>query len=79
MATLHTRQQISLVVVALEPYFLDLTKDQHGNHVLQRCLQCLGYEDIKVQIFIFYFLVFISNDASYLNFHCYVCILLCPP
>ncbi|RVW56049.1 putative pumilio-like 7, chloroplastic [Vitis vinifera] len=49
--TLKTRQQISLVVLALEPYFLDLTKDHHGNHVVQRCLEYLSCEDIK---FFFY-------------------------
>ena len=59
VATLQTRQQISLVVVALEPYFLDLTKDQHGNHVVQRCLQCLSCEDIEVPNFIL-----ISYDGS---------------
>ncbi|KAA8528268.1 hypothetical protein F0562_035481 [Nyssa sinensis] len=45
--TLKTRQQISLVVSALKPAFLDLIKDPNGNHVVQRCLQCLGKEDNK--------------------------------
>ncbi|KAK2984652.1 hypothetical protein RJ640_006635 [Escallonia rubra] len=49
--TLKTRQQTSLVVMALEPGFLDLMKDLNGNHVVQRCLQCLGKEHSK---FIFY-------------------------
>ncbi|KAL6962723.1 hypothetical protein U1Q18_037682 [Sarracenia purpurea var. burkii] len=49
--TLKTRQQISLVVLALEPGFLYLSKDLNGNHVLQRCLQCLSGEDNE---FIFY-------------------------
>ncbi|XP_068641165.1 uncharacterized protein [Aristolochia californica] len=49
--TLKTRQQISLVISALEPGFLDLIKDLNGNHVVQRCLQCLSSEDNK---FIFY-------------------------
>ncbi|KAJ6814751.1 putative pumilio-like protein 7, chloroplastic [Iris pallida] len=39
--TLKTQQQIGLVVSALKPGFLDLTKDLNGNHVIQRCLQCL--------------------------------------
>ncbi|KAG5541710.1 hypothetical protein RHGRI_021517 [Rhododendron griersonianum] len=43
--TLKTRQQISRVTLTLEPGFLDLIKDLNGNHVVQRCLQCLGKED----------------------------------
>ncbi|XVE49564.1 hypothetical protein DITRI_Ditri01bG0092000 [Diplodiscus trichospermus] len=43
--TLKTRQQISLVISALEPGFLSLIKDLNGNHVVQRCLQCLSGED----------------------------------
>ncbi|XP_044474902.1 putative pumilio homolog 7, chloroplastic [Mangifera indica] len=43
--TLKTRQQISVVKAALRPGFLDLIKDLNGNHVLQRCLQCLSNED----------------------------------
>lgn len=46
--TLKTRQQISLVISALEPGFLALIKDLNGNHVVQRCLQCLSNEDNKV-------------------------------
>ncbi|KAG4955741.1 hypothetical protein JHK84_041722 [Glycine max] len=45
--TLKTRQQISLVVAALEPGFLALIKDLNGNHVVQHCLQCLSNEDNK--------------------------------
>ncbi|KAA8545601.1 hypothetical protein F0562_020385 [Nyssa sinensis] len=45
--TLKTRQQISLVVSAIEPGFLALIKDLNGNHVVQRCLQCLSNEDNK--------------------------------
>ncbi|KAM7474872.1 hypothetical protein LguiB_022115 [Lonicera macranthoides] len=45
--TLRTRQQISLVVSSLEPGFLALIKDPNGNHVVQRCLQCLSSEDNK--------------------------------
>ncbi|KAL4346632.1 hypothetical protein GQ457_17G004130 [Hibiscus cannabinus] len=43
--TLKTRQQISLVISALAPGFLSLIKDLNGNHVVQRCLQCLSSED----------------------------------
>lgn len=48
--TLKTRQQISRVISALEPGFLGLIKDLNGNHVIQRCLQCLSKEDNKVYI-----------------------------
>lgn len=46
--TVKTRQQISLVISALEPGFLALIKDLNGNHVVQRCLQCFTTEDSKV-------------------------------
>lgn len=49
--TLKTRQQISRVISALEPGFLALIKDLNGNHVIQRCLQCLSKEDNKVYSF----------------------------
>ncbi|KAK9742597.1 hypothetical protein RND81_03G184700 [Saponaria officinalis] len=45
--SLKTRKQISLIIRALEPGFLDLIKDLNGNHVVQRCLQCLNYDDNK--------------------------------
>ncbi|KAL3515543.1 hypothetical protein ACH5RR_022445 [Cinchona calisaya] len=45
--TLKSRQQISLVISSLEPGFLALIKDLNGNHVVQRCLQCLSNEDSK--------------------------------
>ncbi|XP_077224806.1 uncharacterized protein LOC143858089 [Tasmannia lanceolata] len=45
--TVKTQQQILLVILALEPGFLDLIKDLNGNHVVQRCLQCLSIEDNK--------------------------------
>ncbi|KAE8729353.1 hypothetical protein F3Y22_tig00003721pilonHSYRG00346 [Hibiscus syriacus] len=41
-------QQISHVESALRPGILDLVKDLNGNHVLQRCLQCLDKEDNKI-------------------------------
>ncbi|KAG6409156.1 hypothetical protein SASPL_132190 [Salvia splendens] len=46
--TLKTRQQVSLVISALEPGFLALIKDLNGNHVVQRCLQCFTKEDSKI-------------------------------
>lgn len=46
--TLKTGQQISLVIMALKPGFLELVKDQNGNHVIQRLLQCLRDEDNQV-------------------------------
>ncbi|XP_076959661.1 putative pumilio homolog 7, chloroplastic [Bidens hawaiensis] len=45
--TLKIRQQIKLVISAIEPGFLDLIKDLNGNHVIQRCLQCFSNEDNK--------------------------------
>lgn len=49
METIRTGKQISLVKSALRPGFLDLIKDLNGNHVIQRCLQCLSTEDNKVK------------------------------
>ncbi|XP_054792282.1 uncharacterized protein LOC129300763 [Prosopis cineraria] len=49
--TLNSRKQISLVKSALQAGFLDLVKDLNGNHVIQRCLQCLSCQDNE---FIFY-------------------------
>lgn len=46
--TIKTRQEVKLVISALEPGFLALIKDLNGNHVIQRCLQCLNNEDNKV-------------------------------
>ncbi|KAK3007378.1 hypothetical protein RJ639_017455 [Escallonia herrerae] len=43
--SLTTKQQILLVISALQPGFLSLIKDLNGNHVVQRCLQCLSSED----------------------------------
>uniref|UniRef100_A0A803LUK8 PUM-HD domain-containing protein n=2 Tax=Chenopodium quinoa TaxID=63459 RepID=A0A803LUK8_CHEQI len=45
--SLKSRKQISLVIRALEPGFIDLIKDLNGNHVVQRCLQCLSSDDNK--------------------------------
>ncbi|EPS63432.1 hypothetical protein M569_11350, partial [Genlisea aurea] len=45
--TLETRQQICIVISALEPGFLALIKDLNGNHVVQRCLQCFTMEDSR--------------------------------
>ncbi|AAF87849.1 Contains similarity to RNA binding protein PufA from Dictyostelium discoideum gi/5106561 and contains multiple Pumilio-family RNA binding PF/00806 domains [Arabidopsis thaliana] len=43
--SIKTRKQISLVKSALRPGFLNLIRDLNGNHVIQRCLQCLSTED----------------------------------
>ncbi|XP_027357746.1 putative pumilio homolog 8, chloroplastic [Abrus precatorius] len=43
--TLNSAKQISLVKSAIQPGFLDLIKDLNGNHVIQRCLQCLSCQD----------------------------------
>ncbi|KAL7125137.1 hypothetical protein ABFS83_14G095700 [Erythranthe nasuta] len=45
--TVKTKQQISLIIAALEPGFLELVKDMNGNHVIKRCLQCFPHEDRK--------------------------------
>ncbi|KAK9757552.1 hypothetical protein RND81_01G170100 [Saponaria officinalis] len=45
--SLKTRNQISVMIRALEPVFLDLIQDLNGNHVVQRCLQCLNSDDNK--------------------------------
>ncbi|KAL9247643.1 hypothetical protein vseg_021056 [Gypsophila vaccaria] len=45
--SLKTRNQILLMIRALEPVFLDLIQDLNGNHVVQRCLQCLDCDDNK--------------------------------
>ncbi|KAL1224509.1 putative pumilio [Cardamine amara subsp. amara] len=52
--SIDTRKQISLVKSALRPGFLNLIRDLNGNHVIQRCLQCLNTEDNE----------FIFNDAT---------------
>ncbi|XP_027091258.2 uncharacterized protein [Coffea arabica] len=44
---IKSRQQISLIMVALKPGLLDLIKDQNGNHVVQRCLQSLTIDQNK--------------------------------
>lgn len=46
--TLSTKQQISMVISALEPGFLALMKDLNGSHLIKRCLQCFPIEDKKV-------------------------------
>ncbi|KAJ0987353.1 hypothetical protein J5N97_005709 [Dioscorea zingiberensis] len=47
IATLRTRQQIALVISALQPGFLELIKDTNGNHVIKCCLQSLSIENNK--------------------------------
>ncbi|KAH9299581.1 hypothetical protein KI387_031263, partial [Taxus chinensis] len=43
--TLKTPEQISLVVKSLKSGVVTLIKDLNGNHVVQRCLQCLNDKD----------------------------------
>ncbi|KAL2339902.1 hypothetical protein Fmac_007842 [Flemingia macrophylla] len=43
--TLSSAEQVSMVKSAIQPGFLDLIKDLNGNHVIQRCLQCLSCQD----------------------------------
>ncbi|XP_062098028.1 putative pumilio homolog 7, chloroplastic [Humulus lupulus] len=43
--TSEDRDLIHLIMSALEPGFLQLVKNLNGNHVVQRCLQCLSNED----------------------------------
>ncbi|VVA92164.1 unnamed protein product [Arabis nemorensis] len=43
--SIKTRNQISMVKSALRPGFLTLIRDLNGNHVIQRCLECLSTED----------------------------------
>ncbi|KAG2629440.1 putative pumilio homolog 7, chloroplastic [Panicum virgatum] len=45
--SLRTREEISLVVDALRPGFLELIKDPNGNHVVQKCLQSFESDDNK--------------------------------
>lgn len=69
--TLKTKQQISLVISALEPGFLALIKDLNGNHVIQRCLQCFPSEDSKVITHLNLYCackVFITSRAPYITF-----------
>ncbi|XP_022768690.1 putative pumilio homolog 8, chloroplastic [Durio zibethinus] len=44
---LTTQQQISLVMSALSPGAVALTKDMNGHHVIQYCLKNFSYEDNK--------------------------------
>lgn len=46
--SLRTRDEISLVIDALRPGFLELIKDPNGNHVVQKCLQLFEADDNKV-------------------------------
>ncbi|KAG0520869.1 hypothetical protein BDA96_08G111400 [Sorghum bicolor] len=45
--SLRTREEISLVIDALRPGFLELIKDPNGNHVVQKCLQAFEADDNK--------------------------------
>ncbi|KAL0656717.1 hypothetical protein Bca4012_077301 [Brassica carinata] len=43
--TVKTKKQVFLVKSALRLGFLSLVRDVNGNHVIQRCLQCLSTQD----------------------------------
>lgn len=47
--TLKTSQQVAMVISSLKPGVVTLIKDLNGNHVVQRCLQCLVNEDSQVK------------------------------
>ncbi|XP_078172877.1 putative pumilio homolog 7, chloroplastic [Carex rostrata] len=46
--TIKTKEEISLVISALQAGFLDIVKDLNGNHVIQRCLQSFDGDDNKL-------------------------------
>ncbi|KAF3338079.1 putative pumilio 8 [Carex littledalei] len=46
--TIKTKEEISLVMSALQAGFLDIVKDLNGNHVIQRCLQSFDGDDNKL-------------------------------
>ena len=46
--SIKTKKQISIVTSALRPGFHNLAINVNGNHVIQRCLQCLTTQDNKV-------------------------------
>ncbi|CAI9116316.1 OLC1v1017428C1 [Oldenlandia corymbosa var. corymbosa] len=45
--TIKSKQHISMIILALKPGLLELMNDLNGNHVVQRCLQCLGNDHNK--------------------------------
>jgi len=46
--TVRSRDQIMLIISALQPSFMLLVNDPNGNHVIQKCLTNFGAEDNKV-------------------------------
>jgi hypothetical protein len=48
--TVRTREQIALIISALQPSFMHLVNDLNGNHVIQKCLTNFGAEENKVHI-----------------------------
>ena len=77
--TLKTKQEISRVISALEPGFLALIKDLNGNHVIQRCLQCLSKEDNKVYSFFLSIFWGLNYMIRFENFHettMFMCLIL---
>ncbi|CAD6209964.1 unnamed protein product [Miscanthus lutarioriparius] len=45
--TVRSRDQIMLIISALQPNFMLLVNDPNGNHVIQKCLTNFGAEDNK--------------------------------
>ncbi|WVZ55794.1 hypothetical protein U9M48_006410 [Paspalum notatum var. saurae] len=45
--TVRSREQIALIVSALQPGFMQLVNDLNGNHVIQKCLSNFGAEENK--------------------------------
>ncbi|CAD6202427.1 unnamed protein product [Miscanthus lutarioriparius] len=45
--TVRSRDQIMLIISALQPSFMLLVNDPNGNHVIQKCLTNFGAEDNK--------------------------------
>lgn len=48
--TVTTREQVVLIISALQPGFMELVNDLNGNHVIQKCLTNFGAEENKVHI-----------------------------
>ncbi|KAF8718100.1 hypothetical protein HU200_025578 [Digitaria exilis] len=45
--TVTTREQVVLIISALQPGFMELVNDLNGNHVIQKCLTNFGAEENK--------------------------------
>ena len=45
---ISTREQIQIVIIALNDRVVELIQDLNGNHVIQKCLNRLSSEDAQV-------------------------------